>query len=124
MSAQRGWMSRIMTFVEPETGQDIEVWDGRASLRTLADALAKLHEFGVLAADGQAAIRTIPLGLPDGSIADIVEVIARRAKPPRSIMMPASSAFTARDTLGAQHRYKIDKLNGAITDVDGNVRLS
>src|SRR4051794_31771851 len=103
-------MTTLMTSVEPETDQDIQEWDGRASLRTLADALAKLHDLGALAEDGQAAIRTIPLGLPDGSIADIVEVIARRAKPARSIMMPTSIAFTARDTLGAQHRYEIDKL--------------
>jgi len=113
----------MMAFVDPKTAQDMEVWDGRATLSTLADALAKLQELGALADEDHAQIRTIPMRLPDGGTAAIVEIIPRVARPRRSILMPSSTGFTAKDTLGAQHRYEIGRLDGAIGDADGNVQL-
>ena len=71
--------------------------DGRQTMRTLADALNKLHELGVLAEDGQAEIQIAPMRLPDGSTAASVAVAASG----RSVLMPSATHFTATDTRGA-----------------------
>jgi hypothetical protein len=91
-------------------------------MRTLADALAKLHDLGGIAEDGRAQIRTMPLRLPNGEVSAIVAVIGT----PQigwQIAMPTSTHFYARGTLGGQQKYEISKLNGAVTDSDGNVQL-
>jgi hypothetical protein len=89
-------------------------------MRTLADALNKLHERGALSEDGQAEVRIAPMQLPDGSTSAAVTVSAFG----RSVLMPSATHFTAKDMSGALLRREISALAAAVSDADGNVQLA
>lgn len=113
----------MLTLIDTESGRTLKLWDGRETMRTLADALTKLHELGSLAHDGQAEIRTRPMRLPNGERSAVVMVIGARDKSGWGIAMPSAAKFHARDTLGRRQGYEISALHGAIADADGNVEL-
>lgn len=112
----------MMTLVERGTGRRIRIWDGRGTMRTLADALAKLEELGSLAADAKAEVLVLPMRLPDGRETGIISV-GQQITSSWRIAMPSSAHFTAKDTFGHRRRYPIFRLHGAITDLNGNVDL-
>jgi hypothetical protein len=116
-------MDQTLTLVDPETGRTLKLWNGRKTMRTLADALAKLHELGSLRPDGQVEIRTRPMPLPNGERTAVVMVIGAQDKFGWGIAMPSAAKFRAMDTLGRPHRYETSALNGAIADAHGNVDL-
>jgi hypothetical protein len=108
-------------------GQPLQEYDGRKTLRSLADALEKLREFGVFSDDGRAEIKTMEMVLPDRRTMCLVAVLGgpcQRDGARWVIRMPSSLRFTARTTLGEQLTYEIGLLNDAISDFDGNVQLS
>ena len=113
----------VMNLVDPDTGEITRVWDGRKTMRTLADALAKLEELGALAAYGEVEIGLTLLGLPDGRVVGSVNVAASQGEARWRVMMPAAVEATAKDTLGAPVRLDIERLHGAVADPDGNVQL-
>ena len=45
-----------MSLVHPQTGEITKLVDGRMTMRTVADALAKLRELGAWTADAEATI--------------------------------------------------------------------
>lgn len=112
----------MMTLVERGTGRRVRIWDGRATMRTLADALAKLEELGILAPDAKAEVRVLPMRLPDGRETATISV-GRQITSWWRIAIPSSAYFTANDTFGHRRRYPISRLDGAITDPNGNVDL-
>src|SRR4051812_10471381 len=59
---------------------------------------------------------------PDGAAVATVAVITPGEQPHR-VMLPAPMCFTANTTRGEQRECKIEELDGAITDSDGNVQL-
>jgi hypothetical protein len=103
----------------------VREFDGRKSLRSLADALEKLRELDGLSDQETVQIKTRPLELFDGRRTGCVSIV----RPPRGdnstfiVLMPSSGAFTALTPLG-RLTYTIDLLNGAISDADGNVELA
>ena len=82
-------------------------FDGRKSLRSLADALEKLREFDGLADDENAVIRTMGMRLPDGRLTAIVSVVGpKRPNGQFSIVrMPTAGKFAARTRLGERQTY-------------------
>jgi hypothetical protein len=54
-------------------GQPLQEYDGRKTMRSLADALEKLREFG--SDDGRAEIKTMELVLPDRRTMGLVAVL-------------------------------------------------
>ena len=112
-----------MGLVDPKTGEVTEFVDGREKMRTLADALAKLREIGALAGDGEATIYVPLISLPDGRSVGSVGVGASHGEKRGRILMSAAAEAMARDTLGTPIRLRIERLDGATTDADGNVLL-
>jgi hypothetical protein len=55
---------------------ELQFFDGRGSMRTLADGLEKLQELQPNLGDRPIAIRTSPLRLPTGEMTAIVALIA------------------------------------------------
>jgi hypothetical protein len=100
--------------------------DGRRTMRSLADALARLRECDELAEEEHVEIRTNPVRLPNGQQSGFVVVIG----PPRPagaisvVRMPSAAEFSASPTFGERRRYPIGMLNGAVCDCDGNVQLA
>ena len=113
---------KMMTVRDAQSGELTAIWDGRATMRTLADALAKLQDLGALPNDGHAEIKTMSIPLPTGESSAVVTV-AGPAGSGWQIAMPTSSHFEASDTLGERQRYEICKLAGAKADARGNVDL-
>jgi hypothetical protein len=113
----------VMNLVDSNTGEITRVWDGRKTMRTLADALAKLDELGALAANGKAEIVLSLLGLPDGRVVGSLNVAASQGEARWRVMMPAAVEATAKDTLGAPVRLDIERLHGAVADPHGTLQL-
>jgi hypothetical protein len=101
-------------------------YDGRETLRSLADALDKLRELGGLSERDSVEVKTQGLQLVGGRTSGFVVVLgpAREQGPQWIIQMPSAATFTARTTHGVQHTYDIALLDGAISDSDGNVELT
>jgi hypothetical protein len=101
-------------------------FDARNTVRSLADALTKLRELGNLSDDEEVEIKTTGFRLPDGRLSGIVSVLGPHQQDgTRSVIfMPSSASFSARTTLGDRQQYKIQKLNDARSDSDGNVELA
>jgi hypothetical protein len=99
-----------------------QVIDGRRSMRTLADALARLEEAGWLKEGDHARVQAFWMRLPDGAVVATVAVIAPGEQPHR-VMLPAAVCFTANNTVGERREHHLEELDGAITDGDGNVQL-
>src|SRR5205085_11029164 len=90
----------------------------RRTLRSLADALAKLQEFDGLADDDLVEIKTWGLTLPDGRSTGFVVILGSfQADDSRWIVrMPSSGRFVARTTLGEKQSYDITVLDDATGD--------
>ena len=114
---------QMLSLMDRESDRTLKLWDGRTTMRTLADGLAKLNELGSLAHDGQAEIRTMPMLLPNGERSAVVAVMGVQRKSGWGIAMPSAAHFDATETRGLRQRYEISRLNGAIVDADGNVEL-
>jgi hypothetical protein len=110
----------------PTIGQSLHEYDGRQTMRSLADALEKLRELGAFSDGEHAEIKTMVLELPDRRTMGLVAVLGpcQRDESRWVIRMPSSLRFTARTTRGERLTYEIAHLNGAISDSDGNVQLS
>ena len=100
-------------------------YDGRKTLRSLADALEKLRELNGLAADESAVIRTMGMRLLDGRLTSTVAVVGPKRSNGRLaiIRMPSAAKFTARTKLGERQTYYVPLLDEALSDAEGNVRL-
>jgi hypothetical protein len=101
-------------------------YDGRKTMRSLADALAKLRELGNLSDGEKVEIRTMGIRLPDGRRSGVVSVLGPQQQHGARmvIFMPPSATFSARTTIGDRQQYKIQKLNDATSDSEGNVELA
>jgi ParB/Sulfiredoxin domain len=104
----------------------LRFFDGRATMRSIADGLEKLHELQTDLGDGPITIMISPLRLPTGEITSGIVLVAQRtsASVRWAIDLPSSAHFYATTTLGARQRYDTTLLDGAIVDIDGNVRLT
>jgi hypothetical protein len=100
-------------------------YDGRETMRSLADALMKLRELGNLSDRENVEIKTTGIRLPDGRLSGIASVLGPQQQDGtrRVIFMPSSATFSARTTLGERQHYEIQKLNDATSDSEGNVEL-
>ena len=101
-------------------------YDGRKTMRSLADALTKLRELGNLSDGEDVEIKTTGIRVPDGRLSGIVSVWGPQQQDgtKRVIFMPSSATFSAKTTLGARQQYEIQKLNDATSDSEGNVELA
>jgi hypothetical protein len=101
-------------------------YDGRETMRSLADALTKLRELGNLSDRENVEIKTTGIRLPDGRLSGIASVLGPQQQDGtrRVIFMPSSATFSARTTLGERQHYEIQKLNDATSDSEGNVELA
>jgi hypothetical protein len=101
-------------------------YDGRKTMRSLADALTKLRELGNLSVGENVEIKTMGIRLPDGWLSGIASVLGPQQHDGtrRVIFMPSSATFSARTTLGERQQYEIQKLNDATSDSEGNVELA
>jgi len=100
-------------------------FDGRKSLRSVADALEKLRELDGLQGTGNIECNILGIQLPDGRVSGLVSVIGPRQEDGRRwiIRMPSASKFSAMSTTKMRQTFDIGLLNGAIGDRDGNVIL-
>ena len=100
-------------------------YDGRKTMRSLADALTKLRELGMSDRDN-VEIKTTGISLPDGRLSGIVSVLGPQQQDGtrRVIFMPPSASFSARTTLGDRQHCEIQKLNDATSNSEGNVELA
>jgi hypothetical protein len=100
-------------------------YDGRKTLRSLADALHKLRELDCLSESDSVEVKTKSLHFAGGRASGLVLVLGpvRNDGSRWVIRMPSSAAFTARTTRELQSTYDIALLDGAISDSDGNVEL-
>ena len=99
-----------------------QVIDGRRSMRSLVDALAKLEEAGCLKEGDHATVRAFWMQLPDGAVVATIAVIAPGEQPHR-VMLPSAARFIAKNTVGERRERPVEELDGALTDRDGNVQL-
>jgi hypothetical protein len=101
-------------------------YDGRKTMRSVADALAKLRELGNLCDGEKVEIRTMGIMLPDGRPSGVVLVLGPQQQDGTrmAIFMPPSATFSARTTLGDRQHYEILELNNATSDSEGNVELA
>ena len=104
----------------------VREFDGRKSLRSIADALEKLRELDGLSDEETVEIKTHPLQLYDGRQTGPVGVVRPRRADDSAfiVLMPSSAGFTALTTLGERVTYPIDVLDEAKSDAAGNVELS
>jgi hypothetical protein len=101
-------------------------YDGRKSMRSLADALTKLRAEHHLDEGQKVTIQTMGVRLPDRRLSGFVWVFGpQRSDGARMVIfMPSSARFSGRDTLGDNHTYMISELDDATSDSDGNVQLA
>ena len=109
-----------------QLGHPYVVYDGRKSMRSLADALTKLREEHHLDEGQNVTIKTTGVILPDGRLSGFVSVLGPQQPDGTRIVifMPSSARFSGRATLGDCHTYMISELNDATSDSDGNVELT
>ena len=109
----------------PLLGYPYIEYDGRKSMRSLADALTKLREERNLCEGQTVEIKTMGLRLPDGRLSGIVSVLGPQQPDGTRmvIFMPSSARFSARTTIGDRRTYTIVELGDATSDADGNVEL-
>lgn len=97
-------------------------FDGRNTMRSLADALAKLRELDALADGEKVVVGATPLRSPERPSGLVVVLGPRRAER-GAIQMPSAASFTARTTQGELRTFDIARLHQARSDADGNVEL-
>lgn len=100
-------------------------WDGRGTLRSLADALAKLRDLDAIGASDLVTIKTRGVAMPDGRSTGFVAVVGpyQLNGVGWRIAMPSSCAFSACTTFGERITRDIAALDSAVSDADGNVQL-
>lgn len=98
-------------------------YNGRETMRSLADALDKLQELGALTAGERVEIRTTALQLPDRASGLVIVLGPPRPEVQWIIRMPSAAKFSARTPRGERLTFEIDLLHGATSDPDGNVAL-
>jgi hypothetical protein len=100
-------------------------FNGRKSLRSVADALEKLRELGGLQGTGNIECNILPIQLPNGRVSGLVCVIGPRQDDGRRwiIWMPSAVKFSAISMTKVRQTFEIGLLNGAIIDHDGIVTL-
>ena len=100
-------------------------FNGRKSLRSVADALEKLRELGGLQGTGNIECSILPIQLPNGRASGLVCVIGPREDDGRRwiIWMPSAVKFSAISMTKVRQTFEIGLLNGAIIDHGGNVTL-
>ena len=100
-------------------------YDGRESMRSLADAITKLREEHHLGEGQHVVIKTMGMSLPDGRLSGVVVVLGPQQPDGTQmvIFMPPSANFSGRSTIGDRQTYMIPDLNDATSDSDGNVQL-
>jgi hypothetical protein len=100
-------------------------YDGRKSMRSLADAITKLREEHHLGEGQHVVIKTMGMSLPDGRLSGFVAVLGPQQPDGTKmvIFMPSSANFSGRTTIGYRQTYMITDLNDATSDSDGNVEL-
>ena len=104
----------------------LKVHDGRKTMRSMADALQKLTELGVLGDGQNAQVKVSEISFPDRKTSSGVVSVVAPLRPDGSgwaIWMPSSSRFKALDTMGIRRTYGIGLLDNAFSDRDGNVDL-
>jgi len=99
-------------------------YDGRGTMRSLADALQKLQELGALSAGENVEIRTTAVQLPDRASGLVIVLGPPRPHVRCVIRMPSAATFSARTPRGERLTLGIDRLHGATSDPDGNVALA
>jgi hypothetical protein len=100
-------------------------FDGRKSLRSMADALETLRELGALPGTGNIEINVLQMQLPNGQVIGLVSVMGPRQENGRRpvIWMPAAVKFSAILTSKVRETFDIGLLNKGIIDEHGNVTL-
>ena len=104
----------------------LKVHDGRKSMRSMADALQKLNELGVLSDGQNAQVKISEILFPDRKTSSGVVSVVAPLRPDGSgwaIWMPSSSRFKALNTMGIRRTYGIALLDNVFSDRDGNVDL-
>ena len=109
----------------PIVGYQFIEYDGRKTMRSVADALMKLREKNNLCDGQNVEIKTKGIRLPDGRLSGVVSVLGPQQKDGTRmvIFMPCSANFSARNTIGDRQTYPISELYNATSDSDGNVEL-
>src|SRR6516165_8606981 len=100
-------------------------FDGRKSMRSLANALEKLRELSSLHGTWTIECKTLPIQLPNRRVSGLVCVIGPRQEDGRRwvIQMPSAAKFSAISTTKVRQTFDVGMLNCAISDQDGNVAL-
>ena len=100
-------------------------FDGRKSLRSMADALETLRELGALQGTGNIQFNVLQMQLPNGQVIGLVSVMGPRQEDGRRpfIWMPSAVKFSAISMSNVRQTFDIGLLNNAISDRDGNVTL-
>jgi hypothetical protein len=100
-------------------------FDGRKSLRSMADALEVLRNRGALQGTGNIECNVLPMQLPNGGVIGLVSVMGPRQEDGRRpvIWMPSAVKFSAISMSKVRQTFDIGLLNNAISDQDGNVTL-
>jgi hypothetical protein len=104
----------------------VREFDGRKSLRSIADALEKLRELDGLSDQETVEIQVGPFQLRDGRRTATVAVVRPRRADGSIfvVLMPSSQGFSALATQVGRMSYTIDVLDEAKCDAVGNVELS
>jgi hypothetical protein len=101
-------------------------FNGRDSMRSIADAIDRLRKEGQLCGDARAQIRTGPIRLPTGEIVSIILVIAQSGSntPSSGVALPSSRSFRGHTIAGQMEEFDISRLDCAWANQDGIVELS
>lgn len=114
----------MFQLVDPKTGHLRTVIQD-PNMRTLADALHKLHGKGGITENCPAEIKTAPLRLPNGEITFVIAVIGTDTNGHTwQIAVPCSKEMRARNTIEIDQLYEVSVLDGGTVDLDGKVDLA
>ena len=113
-----------LAVINSKTSKRLTIWNGRDTMFTLGDALAKLEKLKCLGRGEHAEIKIGIMQFPNGQTTALVTVIGALREAGWAISLRMARQFTARDRLGKRHTFNIEKLCGATSDVDGNLQLN
>lgn len=101
-------------------------FDGRLSMRSIADACERLRKEDELPTGLMFQIRTLPFTPPTGAVTSIVLAIGQRRKdePSRGVALPSSAFFKAKRDGGSPEVYDICRLDEAWVDDRNRVELA
>jgi hypothetical protein len=102
-----------------------QTFNGRQTMRSIADACERLREDDHLPYGSLIQIRTFPLTLPTGYITSLVLAITQRHEdePSRGVALPSSALFKAKRDDGSFEKYDISRLDEAWVDDRNRVEL-